>query len=183
MLEGFGSTSIETLDGTRIHTRIAGSGPPLLMLHGYPQTHACWHKLAPELAKRFTVVITDLRGYGASDKPEGGEGHINYSKRAMSADQVQVMASLGFDRFLLVGHDRGGRVAHRLALDHADRVKRVAVLDIVPTATMYARTNRDFAEAYYHWFFLIQPFDLPERLIGRAPEFFLRYTLKSWCKR
>jgi haloacetate dehalogenase len=127
-------------------------------------------------------VAADLRGCGASSKPEGGAGHVNYSKRAMAADQVAVMRRLGFDRFRLVGHDRGGRVAHRLALDYPASVERLAVLDIAPTATMYAKTNRAFAEAYYHWFFLIQPFDLPERLIGADPEFYLRRTLASWCK-
>jgi len=183
MLVGFKVASIETHDGIRIHTCVAGSGPPLLMLHGFPQTHVCWHKIAGELAKHFTVVLTDLRGYGSSDKPEGGINHINYSKRAMAKDQVTVMSTLGFEHFFLVGHDRGGRVAHRLALDHPHCVDRLVVIDIVPTSTMYSKTDRAFAEAYYHWFFLIQPFDLPERLIGNAPEYYLRQTLQSWCKR
>jgi haloacetate dehalogenase len=168
MLEGFKSKSIVTDDGVRIHARVAGSGPPLLMLHGFPQTH---------------VVLTDLRGYGASDKPEGGINHVNYAKRAMARDQVNVMRDLGFSHFSVVGHDRGGRVAHRLALDHPNLVERLVVVDIVPTATMYSKTSRSFAEAYYHWFFLIQPFDLPERLVGGAPDYYLRHTLQSWCKR
>ena len=182
MFEGFQRHSVRLNGGIQISARIGGSGPPLLLLHGFPQTHVCWHKLAPGLASRFTVVATDLRGYGASSKPEGGENHVNYSKRAMALDQLQVMQKLGFSSFLVVGHDRGGRVAHRLALDHPEAVERLAVLDIAPTATMYAGTNRSFAEAYYHWFFLIQPFDLPERLIGANPEYFLRWTLNAWCK-
>ena len=182
MFEGFREHTIRLGKGIEIHARVGGSGPPVLLLHGYPQTHVCWHKLAPGLASRYTVVATDLRGYGASSKPGGGENHVNYSKRAMALDQVQVMQKLGFGRFLVVGHDRGGRVAHRLALDHPEAVERLAVLDIAPTATMYAGTNRSFAEAYYHWFFLIQPFDLPERLIGANSEYFLRWTLNAWCK-
>ena len=160
--------------GADIHCVIGGAGPPLLLLHGYPQTHAMWHKIATRLAERFTVVCSDLRGYGDSSKPDGGERSVNYSKRAMATDQVDVMRALGFDRFRLAGHDRGGRVAHRLALDHPGTVERVAVLDISPTRTMYGQTDKDFATAYYHWFFLIQPFDLPERLIGSDPGYYLR---------
>jgi haloacetate dehalogenase len=182
MFEGFTAQTIDTGNGIEIATRIGGSGPPLLLLHGFPETHLCWRKVAPELASQFTVVVTDLRGCGASSKPAGGPGHANYSKRAMAADQIEVMRRLGYDRFRLVGHDRGGRVTHRLALDHPGAVERMAVLDIAPTATMYARTSRAFAEAYYHWFVLIQPFDLPERLIGADPEYYLRRTLASWCK-
>ena len=183
MFDQFNSETIDVGDGVSIFARVAGSGPPLLLLHGYPQTHICWHKIAPALAERFTVVVTDLRGYGASSKPESGPDHASYSKRSMARDQVRAMAALGFARFHLVGHDRGGRVAHRLVLDYPDSVDRLAVLDIAPTATMYAATNRLFAEAYYHWFFLIQPFDLPERLIGSQAEYFVRRTLLSWCKR
>jgi len=182
MFEAFRAATFKLADGIEIHGRVGGTGPPLLLLHGYPQTHVCWHKLAPQLASRFTIVATDLRGYGASSKPEGGDNHINYSKRAMALDQVGVMRSLGFDRFNVVGHDRGGRVAHRLALDHPEAVERLVVLDIAPTSTMYAGTNRSFAEAYYHWFFLIQPFDLPERLIETNAEYYLRWTLSAWCK-
>lgn len=183
MFEGFATKHIDVGDGITINVRIGGSGTPLLLLHGFPETHACWHKVAPTLAKEFTVILSDLRGYGASSKPAGAANHANYSKRVMALDQVSVMHALGFDRFFLVGHDRGGRVAHRLALDYPDSVERLAVLDIAPTTTMFAGTNRQFAEAYYHWFFLIQPFDLPERLIGASADYFLRYTLRSWCKR
>jgi haloacetate dehalogenase len=183
VFDGFKPETIDAGDGVRIFARIKGSGPPILMLHGFPQTHVCWHKIAQRLAERFTVVVTDLRGYGASSKPEGGPHHVNYSKRSMARDQVLTMSTLGFEHFHLAGHDRGGRVAHRLALDYPERVLGLAVLDIAPTATMYAATSRDFAEAYYHWFFLIQPFDLPERLIGAEAEYFVRKTFGSWCKR
>ena len=166
----------------KIHLEVGGSGPPLLLLHGHPQTHVTWHKVAPRLADRFTVVVPDLRGYGDSDKPAGGAGHEAYAKRAMAADQVGVMAALGFDRFGLVGHDRGGRVAHRLALDHPQAVERIAVFDIAPTATMYARTDMAFATRYFWWFFLIQPFPLPERLIAADPEFFLRTHIEGQSK-
>lgn len=147
-LPRFATRQIETA-GARIHLATGGSGPPLLLLHGHPQTHLTWHKIAPRLAKRFTVVAPDLRGYGDSAKPDGGERHVNYSKRAMAADQVEVMRALGFERFAVVGHDRGGRVAHRMALDHPDAVERIAVLDIAPTATMYARTTKEFATRYF----------------------------------
>jgi haloacetate dehalogenase len=182
MFEDFRAHVVQLGNGIRIQVQVGGSGAPLLLLHGFPQTHVCWHKVAPTLASRFTVVATDLRGYGGSSKPEGGEAHVNYSKRAMALDQLEVMRKIGFDRFRVVGHDRGGRVAHRLALDHPSAVERLAVLDIAPTATMYANASRAFGEAYYHWFFLIQPFDFPERLIGADPEYFLRWTLAAWCK-
>ncbi len=172
-LPGFIGRDIET-DGVTIHAATAGDGPPVLLLHGHPQTHATWHATAPALVRAgFTVVASDLRGYGDSSKPEGGPDHIDYSKRAMAADQVAVMRTLGFERFAVVGHDRGGRVAHRMALDHPGAVRRLAVLDIAPTATMYARTDKAFATRYFWWFFLIQPYDLPERMIGADPAFFL----------
>ncbi len=180
-LPGFRSLEVET-SGARIHVAAGGSGPPLLLLHGHPQTHATWHKIAPALAARFTVVAPDLRGYGDSAKPDGGERHANYSKRAMAADQVAVMRSLGFDRFSVVGHDRGGRVAHRMVLDHPGTVERVALFDIAPTATMYARTDKAFATRYFWWFFLIQPAPLPERLIDADPEFFLRTHIDGQSK-
>ncbi|MCG6874062.1 MAG: alpha/beta hydrolase [Betaproteobacteria bacterium] len=176
MLDGFQHTKIRTKD-VAINVLRGGSGPPLLLLHGYPQTHVMWRKVAPSLARHFTVIATDLRGYGDSDKPHGLPDHSNYSKRAMANDQVEVMAALGFERFAVAGHDRGGRVAHRMALDHPGRVQRIAVLDIVPTRTMYARTTREFAKAYYHWFFLIQPEPFPETLIGANPEAYLRKHL------
>jgi haloacetate dehalogenase len=164
---------IET-EGATISGVKGGHGPPLLLLHGYPQTHAEWHRTAPALARRFTVVATDLRGYGDSSKPADGTNHEGYSKRSMARDQIAVMKSLGFDRFAVVGHDRGGRVAHRMALDHPHAVSRLAVLDIVPTYRLYSSVTKAFAAAYYHWFFLIQPAPLPETLIGNSADFYLR---------
>ena len=178
LFPGFEARRIDAGEVT-ISCVVGGAGPPVLLLHGYPQTHAMWHRVALRLAERFTVVAADLRGYGASDKPAGARGHQNYSKRVMAQDQVRVMESLGYDRFRVVGHDRGGRVAHRMALDHAARVERIAVLDIAPTRTMYMRTDRVFAQAYYHWFFLIQPAPFPERLIGSDPDYVLRWHLGS----
>jgi len=174
LLAGFQTRRIQTT-GATIHVRTAGSGPPLLLLHGFPQTNVIWHKIAPELAKRFTVVAPDLRGYGFSSKPADGENHSGYSKRAMALDQVEVMRALGFDRFAVVGHDRGGRVAWRLAAEQPERVTRAAIIDIVPRP--YANVTRDFATAYFHWFFLIQPAPFPEQLIEAAPEAFLRRFL------
>jgi haloacetate dehalogenase len=153
---GFSAQMIQT-SGAKIWTRKGGEGPPLLLLHGHPETHVAWRKIAPDLAKNFTVVLTDLRGYGDSDKPDGGKQHVNYSKRAMALDQVEVMGLLGFNQFFVAGHDRGGRVVHRMALDHPEAVQRAAVLDIAPTLTMYAETNRVFATKYFWWFFQIQP--------------------------
>lgn len=172
------SMATADVDGIAIAYEQAGAGPPLLLLHGYPQTRTMWRRQAPALAERFTVVTADLRGYGDSAKPAGGD----YSKRAMAADMAGLMGRLGFERFAVAGHDRGGRVAHRLALDYPGRVTRLAVLDIAPTHHMYHATDMAFARAYYHWFFLIQPYDLPERLIGADPEYFLRWTMRSWCK-
>jgi haloacetate dehalogenase len=181
MLQGFRECSIQ-VSGATVQTWIAGQGKPLLLLHGYPQTHAMWRKIAPRLAERFKVIATDLRGYGNSSKPPGEKGHENYSKRALALDQLEVMIKLGHRSFQVVGHDRGARVAHRLALDHPEAVERLALLDIAPTDTMYAATDKAFATAYYHWFFLIQPVGLPERLIGADPEFFLRRILSSWSR-
>jgi len=175
-LRGFTLRDIDA-KAVRIRVAVGGSGPPLLLLHGHPQTHVIWHKIAPELAQRFTVVAPDLRGYGDSAKPEGGERHVNYSKRAMAVDQVEIMRLLGFDRFAVVGHDRGGRVAHRMALDHSHAVAKIVVLDIAPTETMYRLTNKEFATRYFWWFFLIQPAPLPETMIGADPEFFLRHHI------
>jgi haloacetate dehalogenase len=155
------------------------AGPALLLLHGYPQTHAIWHKVAPRLAERFNVVASDLRGYGDSGKPVTTPDHVPYSKRAMASDQVELMRSLGHNRFLLVGHDRGGRVSHRLAMDHPAAVEKIAVLDIAPTLAMYEQTTEAFARAYWHWFFLILPAPLPERMIGSDPAFVLSKKMGS----
>ena len=179
MFDGFERASIRTAEAELALVR-GGSGPPLLLLHGYPQTHVMWHRVAPSLAERFTLVIPDLRGYGDSSKPRGSSDHVEYSKRTLARDQVELMAALGFDSFAVTGHDRGGRVAHRLALDHPERVTKVAVLDIVPTRAVFARTDKELAFGVYHWFFLAQPFDLPERLISGDPSFFLRWHLRSW---
>lgn len=157
---------------TTIRVRTGGTGPALLLLHGYPQTSAMWHKVAPRLSRTFTLVCPDLRGYGNSGKPATDEHHTPYSKRAMAADMAAVMSSLGHERFFLAGHDRGGRVAHRLALDHAERVEKLAVLDIGPTREMFRGTTDAFARAYWHWFFLIQPAPFPERMIGADPDAF-----------
>lgn len=173
----FRSFNAAGVDGVQIHGVTGGSGPPLLLLHGYPQTHAIWHRAAPRLAERFTIVAPDLRGYGDSDKPPTDANHAPYSKRAMAADQVAVMRGLGFDSFIVCGHDRGGRVAHRMAMDHPAAVRALAVLDIAPTREMYAATNFEFARAYYWWFFLVQPADLPERLIGADPKLWLSRKL------
>lgn len=176
MFKGFEQTRITT-HGAEITLVYGGAGAPILLLHGYPQTHVMWHAIAERLAEQFTVVCPDLRGYGDSSKPPGGEQHQAYSKRAMAQDQVEVMQQLGFDKFVVVGHDRGGRVGHRMALDYPDKVFKLAVLDIVPTYTIYATTNKELATAYYHWFFLIQPYDLPEKLIGADPVYYLHKTL------
>jgi haloacetate dehalogenase len=179
LFPGFTAHRIATA-GAEIHCVVGGNGPPLLLLHGYPQTHAMWHRLAPTLAHRYTVVCADLRGYGDSSKPASDAEHATYSKRAMAADMVELMRDLGHLRFRLAGHDRGARVAHRLVRDHPAAVERVAVLDISPTQTMFAQTDQAFATAYYHWFFLIQPFDYPERMIGADPLFYLHHKLGGW---
>ncbi len=169
MFEGFETETVDVGE-VRIKARVAGTGPPLLLLHGNPQTHAMWHLVAPKLAEDFTVVVTDLRGYGDSSKPPTNEVHGPYSKRAMAEDQVKVMRHFGFERFALCGHDRGGRVGYRMALDHPGVVTRLAVLDIVPTWEAFTRADMSFGLAYWHWFFLAQPFDLPERLLAGEPE-------------
>jgi haloacetate dehalogenase len=179
VFEGFERERVET-PNAGIELVRGGGGPPVLLLHGYPQTHAMWHLVAPILAEWFTVVATDLRGYGDSSKPCGDEDHATYSKRTMGADQIAVMESLGFDSFAVIGHDRGGRVGHRMALDYPDRVSKLAVLDIVPTRHVYATVGKDLATAYYHWFFFIQPYDLPETLIGADPGYYLWKKLGGW---
>lgn len=161
-------------DGTTIHTAVGGEGPPVLLLHGYPQSSVMWREVAPALARDHTVVVTDLRGYGESAKPAPDEANRRYAKREMAADQVAVMRSLGFDRFDLVGHDRGARVAHRLTLDHPDAVASLAVLDIVPTRHVFTHVDRDLAHGYFHWFFLATGGDVPETLLAGAPEFWIR---------
>ncbi|MDA0689226.1 MAG: alpha/beta hydrolase [Proteobacteria bacterium] len=170
LFPGFRASKVQT-SGAIIHTLVGGSGPPILLLHGAPQAHFSWAKVAVELARDYTVVVTDLRGYGYSSKPEGGENHINYSKRTMAQDQVEVMASLGYDRFILFGHDRGGRVGRRLTLDHPERVEKLAVLDIVPAHYLYSNTTREFAVAYIHWFMFIRPAPFAENIIAATGMF------------
>lgn len=167
----------KTVNGVKIHYRYGGSGVPLLLLHGYPQTHVMWHAVADELARHFTVIAPDLRGYGDSDKPPADDLHANHSKRVMAQDIVELMAALDFDTFAILAHDRGARVSHRLALDHPTVVERMVLLDIAPTLTMYEQTDEAFARAYWHWFFLIQPAPLPELLIESHPEAFLDRVL------
>ena len=178
MYEGFENLQIDTSGGATINLVKGGDGPPLLLLHGYPQSHMMWHKIAPRLAEDFTVVVPDLRGYGDSSKVPGDPEHLNYSKRAMAQDQVDVMQHLGFDTFKLVGHDRGARVSHRLTKDHQERVERLMVLDIIPTHKMFQIVNKEMATNTYHWFFLIQPYDFPERVIGADPDYFLRRSFR-----
>jgi haloacetate dehalogenase len=177
MFEGFEVRDLDT-DRGQVHARVAGAGPPLLLLHGYPQTHVMWHGAAPQLAERFTVVAADLSGYGSSLRPQTAEDHAPHSKRALAVDQLQAMASLGYERFAVAGHDRGGRVAYRMALDHPERVSAVAVLDIVPTAEVWARADDRLALVYWHWGFLAQPAPLPERLIAGDREAFFDAHLR-----
>jgi haloacetate dehalogenase len=179
MFEGFKESMIDAGE-TVIRTRHGGGGPPLLLLHGNPQTSAMWHKVAPRLAETFTVVATDLRGYGESGKPPSTPDHAAYSKRAMALDQIAVMRRLGYERFFVAGHDRGARVAYRMALDHPERVLRLAVLDIVPTGEALRRADMSFGLGYWHWFFLAQREDLPELLIGADPdEYWFRHTSRE----
>ncbi len=179
MFDGF-ETGKRTIGDVSINFVHGGDGPPLLLLHGFPQTHAIWHAIAQRLSRSFHIVCADLRGYGDNSKPESTADHATYSKRAMAADMVQLMASLGYSEFATAGHDRGGRVVHRLALDHPNAVTRAAVLDIAPTLHMFEATDQALATAYYHWFFLIQPDGLPERMIGADPAYYLREKIKRW---
>jgi haloacetate dehalogenase len=175
---GFSTEMIQT-SGTTIHVQRKGTGRPLLLLlllllHGYPETHLTWRKVAPLLAEQFSVIVPDLRGYGQSGKPQDGIRHENYSFRAMAQDQIDVMRHFGHERFLVAAHDRGARVTHRLCLDHPESVEKACLMDIAPTLTMYQGTNQEFATKYMWWFFLIQPFPLPEHMIGRDAEFYLK---------
>lgn len=177
MFEDFAEFNIKTSPDPEvcIYGKISQSrsGPPLLLLHGYPQTHLIWHYIAPSLAKTYTVVVMDLRGYGASSKPFGASDHSTYSKRVMAKDCIEVMSHLGFQKFFVCAHDRGARVTHKLCVDFPDRVQKALLLDIAPTAAMYSGTNDTFARAYYHWFFLIQKAPFPEKLISGDPDAFM----------
>src|SRR5436190_6135864 len=172
---GFARRRVAT-SGANINLVVGGRGPPLLLLHGYPQTHLMWRKLAPRLAAEFTVVAPDLRGYGDSSKPPGGPDNANYSKRALAQDQVETMAALGHERFRVAGHDRGARVTHRLLRDHPGRIERAALLDIVPTLYRFETIDQKAATGSFHWFFLIQPAPFPERMIGAEAEYYLRHS-------
>ena len=176
MFEGF-TTRDSLIGNLPIRARVGGNGPPLLLLHGHPQTHAMWHKVAPALAKEFTVVASDLRGYGDSGKPPGAADHANYAKRVMAADQVGLMHALGFKRFAVLAHDRGARVTHRMAADDPQAVCGAVLLDIAPTLAMYEQTSMAFATAYFHWFLLIQPYPYPETLLGADVAFHMRSVM------
>jgi len=171
LFEGFTLDHVDVGEAT-LRVRHAGSGPPLLLLHGHPQTHVMWHKVAPRLAESFSVVVPDLRGYGQSSKPPTTEDHAPYSKRAMARDNLNLMRHFAFETFAVAGHDRGGRCAYRMALDHPQAVTRLAVLDIIPTGEAFRRANRDFGLGYWHWFFMAQPFDLPERLLEASKDYY-----------
>lgn len=177
LFPGFEKHHVDVGDGIAISAVVGGRGAPLLLLHGHPQTHAIWHRVAPVLAEHFTVVAADLRGYGDASKPRGDADHANYAKRALAADQVALMRHFGHARFSVLAHDRGARVAHRLAMDHPEAVRRLVLLDIAPTLAMYAQTTDAFARAYWHWFFLIQPAPLPERLIEADPAAYVREVM------
>lgn len=187
-LEGFKQTMVDVGDGISINVTYSGSGPALLMLHGHPETHLMWHKIAPQLAQKYIVILPDLRGYGDSSHPKGLPDHSTYSKRELANDNVKVMEHFGYRDFFLVGHDRGARVSHRLLLDHPDRVKKCMLLDIAPTYDMYMQSSMAFGLNYYHWFFLSQPPELPERLLSGDPDYFFRamfgdYTDIENCRR
>jgi haloacetate dehalogenase len=177
--ETFDTVDVD-VEGVQVHARVGGSGPPVLLLHGFPQTHAMWHTVAGRLAAAYTVVAPDLRGYGDSARPPAGDDHAGYAFRAMAGDQVGLMRALGHERFAVVGHDRGARVGHRMGLDHPGAVERLAVLDIVPTRHVYANVDRSVATGYYHWFFFIQPGDLAEHLMAADPGWYLRRLLGGW---
>ena len=180
MFDGFVQKQIE-IRGTVINLVQGGGGSPVLLLHGYPQTHVCWHLVAPLLAEKFTVVCPDLRGFGDSGKPPGDAAHLAYSKRVMAREQVEVMQTLGFREFAVVGHDRGARVAHRMALDNSEKITKLALLDIIPTRTAFANVDKEMATGAFNWFFSVQPDELPERLIGAEPVFYLNWLLDHWA--
>jgi haloacetate dehalogenase len=177
--DNFKKVKIKT-SGAEINLVHSGTGPPLLLLHGYPQTHAIWHKVAPLLAQDFHVICPDLRGYGDSSKPPSTVDHAPYSKRAMAQDMVEVMTSLGYSEFFVAGHDRGARVTHRMTLDYPEKIKKACVMDIAPTHYVFKHSDQNLATGYYHWFFLIQPNGLPERMIGADPAYYLIEKLKRW---
>ncbi len=180
MFEGFETFDLAT-SATTIHGRCGGSGPALLLLHGIPETHLMWHRVAPTLAERFTVVATDLRGYGDSGKPTSTDDHAPYAMRELAMDQVEVMRVLGYERFHVVGHDRGARCAYRMALDHPDAVDRLAVLDIVPTLDAFERTDLEFVRGFWVWYFLAAPEPVPERLITAQPQVIVDHMLDTWA--
>ncbi len=180
LFPGFGSAWLDGTDGVKLFARVGGEGPPLVLLHGYPQCHAMWHRIAPALSRHFSLVIPDLRGYGKSDCAPGSVDGSGYAKRVLANDIVAAMVGLGYDRFCFVGHDRGARVGYRLALDHPDVVERLAVLDILPTAEYWRRMDSAFAMKMYHWMFLAQPAPMPETLIAAAPSMYLEHTIASW---
>ena len=182
MFNGFKKKFVKVSKG-KIFCRFKGNGPPLLLLHGYPQTHVMWHKTAPELSKYFTVIVADLRGYGDSLVLPGGTNHKNYSKREMAKDMVQLMSKLNFKKFFVAGHDRGGRVAHRMARDYRNKIMALSVLDICPTLDMYEHTDMKFAKGYFHWFYLIQPAPLPEKMIMADPKRWLKSRFNRSSKR
>jgi haloacetate dehalogenase len=175
----FTKTTVKTA-GAQINVLHGGAGAPLLLLHGYPQTHVMWHEIAPHLMQHFHLICPDLRGYGDSSKPFGSADHATYSKREMAKDMIEVMESLGHSEFFVAGHDRGARVVHRMALDYPEKIKKACVMDIVPTHHMFKTTDQQFATSYYHWYFLIQPDNLPERMIGADPAYYLSESLKRW---
>jgi haloacetate dehalogenase len=179
MFDGFTEFDLETTEGS-IHGRRGGEGPPVLLLHGIPETHLMWHRVAAELASHFTVVATDLRGFGASSSPAAAPDHAPHSMRAIAAEQVEVMAGLGFDRFAVVGHDRGARCAYRMAIDHPSVVTRLGVLDVVPTGESFGRAGKEFALGYWIWSFLAAPAPIPERLLVAEPDMLVNHMLDSW---